>query len=288
MDDKEAPLIVGSAVCFRNAKALHSTDGPGPVSVPVEQQVGSELPFGVYRDHDVAVPRLRHLPTVHPVGWMNIGWGFALTLSALATYQTSGGQLNPAISLLMATLGNMPYSWVLPYSVAQLGGAFTGAALAYGVYYERSLRYLASLPSPGHLTACFTSWPSNASHTTAFIDQVAGTAVLAFFICACVDRRNKVSVFLQPLFFGFLLIMIGCALNLNVGYPINPARDLGPRIFAFLLFGMEVFSHSNYYFWIPVVAPFFGALIGGWLYQILIGVQIDKDPEEGYELKQAV
>ncbi|CAJ0580021.1 unnamed protein product, partial [Mesorhabditis spiculigera] len=219
---------------------------------------------------------------------VNIGWGFALTLSALATYQTSGGQLNPAISLLMATLGNMPYSWVLPYSIAQLSGAFTGAALAYGVYYERSLRYLAALPSPGHLTACFTSWPSNASHTTAFIDQVAGTAVLAFFICVCVDRRNKVPVFLQPLFFGFLLIMIGCALNLNVGYPINPARDLGPRIFAFLLFGMEVFSHSNYYFWIPVVAPFFGALIGGWLYQILIGVQIDKDPEEEYELKQAV
>ncbi|CAJ0952494.1 unnamed protein product, partial [Mesorhabditis belari] len=158
---------------------------------------------------------------------VNFGWGLALTFSALATYQTSGGHLNPAISLLMVTLEN---------------------------------------------------------NCTAFFDQIAGTGVLAFCICLCIDRRNKVPVFLQPLFFGLVLTMIGCSLSLNVGYPLNPARDLGPRLFAAYLYGIEAFSYHDWYFWIPLVAPCIGAIVGGWAYQIFIGIQIDDDHEE-YELK---
>lgn len=35
-------------------------------------------------------------------------------------------------------------------------------------------------------------------------------------------------------------------------------------------YGHEVWSAGNYYFWIPMVAPFFGCTFGGWLYDMFI------------------
>ncbi|KHJ90483.1 hypothetical protein OESDEN_09672 [Oesophagostomum dentatum] len=66
---------------------------------------------------------------------------------------------------------------------------------------------------------------------------------------------------------------------MNLGYPINPARDLGPRIFAFFIYGSQVFTYHNYYFWIPIVAPLFGGVIGAWLYHVFVGAHIPDDNE---------
>lgn len=53
----------------------------------------------------------------------------------------------------------------------------------------------------------------------------------------------------------------------ETGYAINLARDFGPRLMSYFLgYGNEVWSAGNYYFWVPMVAPFFGCLFGGWLY----------------------
>jgi len=38
----------------------------------------------------------------------------------------------------------------------------------------------------------------------------------------------------------------------------------------FLGYGHEVWAAGNYYFWIPMVAPFFGCTFGGWLYDMFI------------------
>ena len=53
----------------------------------------------------------------------------------------------------------------------------------------------------------------------------------------------------------------------ETGYAINLARDFGPRLMSYFLgYGHEVWSAGNYYFWVPMVAPFIGCLFGGWLY----------------------
>ena len=41
------------------------------------------------------------------------------------------------------------------------------------------------------------------------------------------------------------------------------------------------FRHKNW-FWVPVVGPFLGALIGAWLYQLTIGFHTPQDVEEKY------
>lgn len=54
-------------------------------------------------------------------------------------------------------------------------------------------------------------------------------------------------------------------------YALNMARDFGPRCMSYFLgYGSEVWTAGNYYFWIPIVAPFCGCLFGGFLYDLLI------------------
>lgn len=119
----------------------------------------------------------------------------------------------------------------------------------------------------------FTSFPAaHISNSGAFVDQVAGTALLLFFVCVVVDPRNNIPKYLHPLCFGFALIVIGFCYGMNVGYPINPARDFGPRLFAAVAgYGWGVFTYHNYYFWVPIVAPLIGGPLGALLYHTFIG-----------------
>ena len=46
-----------------------------------------------------------------------------------------------------------------------------------------------------------------------------------------------------PLFIGFVVTLIGMTFGMNSGYAINPARDLGPRLFTAIAgWGTEVFT----------------------------------------------
>lgn len=69
---------------------------------------------------------------------------------------------------------------------------------------------------------------------------------------------------------------------MNAGYAINPARDIGPRLFTLIAgYGWRVFSYRSYtWFWIPIVAPLIGGVIGAWMYQFIIGIHL---PDHTYE-----
>ena len=115
------------------------------------------------------------------------------------------------------------------------------------------------------------------------------TAVLLIAVCALSNKRNKLVANAQiPIAVGFVIVAIGVAFGkpqgpvrsrmiisilllvsgYNCGFPINPARDLSPRIFSYFVgYGKEVFTVGNYYFWIPCIGPVFGGLIGTWIYR---------------------
>ena len=106
-----------------------------------------------------------------------------------------------------------------------------------------------------------------------FVDQVVGTALLVGVIFGITDSRNSPApAGLAPVVVGLLVVLIGATFGFNSGYAINPARDFGPRLFTFLGgWGAEVFRAGNGWWWVPIVAPCVGAVLGGWLYDAFVG-----------------
>ncbi|EFO87521.1 hypothetical protein CRE_15828 [Caenorhabditis remanei] len=113
----------------------------------------------------------------------------------------------------------------------------------------------------------------------AIIDQIAGTLVLCLGVAAITDRRNEIPSFLQPAWIGALLAFLGMSMALNAGYAINPARDFAPRLFSLCAgYGWEVFSYRDYkWFWVPIICPMIGGVLGAWIYEFFIGYHIQDD-----------
>ncbi len=111
-----------------------------------------------------------------------------------------------------------------------------------------------------------------------FVDQVVGTALLVLVIFGMTDSRNAMPpAGLAPVIVGLIVLLIGATFGFNSGYAINPARDLGPRLFTAVAgWGGEVFRAGNGWWWVPVVAPCVGGVLGGWVYDALVGQQISQ------------
>jgi glycerol uptake facilitator-like aquaporin len=67
------------------------------------------------------------------------------------------------------------------------------------------------------------------------------------------------------------VLAIGMTYGLNAGYAINPARDFGPRLFTYLAgWGSQVFTAYNNWWWVPIVGPLCGGVLGGFVYDLLV------------------
>ncbi|MCP9263924.1 Aqp3 protein [Dirofilaria immitis] len=230
--------------------------------------------------------------TVNSWVQINIGWGFAITVSATSVSRLSGGHLNPAMSTLFFSMGALDILSFLIYIISQHIGAFCGAAATYAIYRDAINDYdggFRAVKGPNGTAQIFSTYPqSYMTHFGSYLDQTAGTGLLAFCVLSIIDPRNKIPPAAHPLLFGISLLVIGCGFGLNCGYPLNPARDFGPRIFTYFIYGNEVFTHPwSYWFLVPIIAPIIGALIGGWFYILLLGSHIPDELEKLSQQKES-
>ena len=156
--------------------------------------------------------------------------------------------------------------------------AFCGAGTAFFVYREAFNAFDGGTRRMD-TAGIFATYPgAHLSTMGGLIDQIVGTALLLMVIRGIGDARNNATGNLGPVVVGFLVMVIGMAFGLNAGYAINPARDLGPRLFTALAgWGGEVFRANNFYFWVPIVGPLVGGPLGAWIYDALIGNQFPKE-----------
>ncbi|OEU85152.1 MIP family channel protein [Streptomyces abyssalis] len=220
-----------------------------------------------------------------PANWLIIswGWGLAVVFGVYVAGGISGAHINPAVTLGFAVRGHFPWKKVLPYWAAQLVGAFIAAALVYATYHWAIDAFNAkegtgreeSLPT----FSIFATFPAEYfgnSWWGPFLDQIVGTAFLLLLVCALIDMRNTAPMSnMGPFLIGLVVVAIGLTYGTNAGYAINPARDFGPRLFTFFEgWGAIAFPGSfdwfSGYWWIPIVGPLIGGVIGALVYEHLI------------------
>ncbi|MEZ0110037.1 glycerol uptake facilitator protein [Catenulispora sp. EB89] len=209
-------------------------------------------------------------------------WGFGVLLGVYVAGKITGAHLNPAVTVALAAFGGFSWRKVLPYALAQTLGAFVAALVVRWNYTEVIAKF-----DPGHTIksqGIFSTLPGNGSLPVhmwgGFRDQIIGTAILLFCILAITDLRNtSPGANMAPVVVGLLVVAIGMAFGTDAGYAINPARDFGPRLASFFTGYGTAFrdQYGDLYFWVPIVAPIIGGLIGAWLYRVLIGTFLSDD-----------
>ncbi|WP_055691916.1 MIP/aquaporin family protein [Streptomyces prasinus] len=220
-----------------------------------------------------------------PANWLIIswGWGLAVVFGVYVAGGISGAHLNPAVTLSFAARRDFPWRKVLPYWLAQVVGAFVAAALIYACYRWAidAANTEAGIPRDESLAtySIFATFPAEYfgnSWWGPLLDQIVGTAILLLLICALIDTRNTAPMSnMGPFLIGLVVVAIGLTFGTNAGYAINPARDFGPRLFTFFEGWGSIalpgsFEWFSGYWWIPIVGPLIGGLVGTGVYDLII------------------
>jgi glycerol uptake facilitator protein len=234
--------------------------------------------------------------------WLLIawGWGLGVALGVYVAGGVSGAHLNPAVTLANALRRGFPWSKVLPYSAAQTLGAFAAAAMVYFNYhdaigsYEAAHNVVRNTADGVPTFSIFATFPAGYFDNWfgPFADEVIGTALLVCLIFALTDERNQPpKANIAPFIVGLVVVAIGISFGANSGYAINPARDLGPRLLAWIEGWGNIavpgdYGNVNSYMWIPIAGPLIGAGIGAYVYDFFIRDVLrarGEEPEPGVE-----
>jgi len=216
---------------------------------------------------------------------INLAWGLAVTMGIYAAGGVSGAHMNPAVTLALAVHRGFPWKKVLPYWGAQVTGAFAGAAVTFLTYREAFNHFdggARQVLGPHGTAGIFATYPQPflSNVPGGLVDQVVGTGLLLLLIFGIGDARNLAPEPRQaPVLVGLLVMLIGMAFGFNAGYAINPARDFGPRLFTLIAgWGGEVFRAGHHWWWVPIVGPLVGGVLGGFVYDRLILRFHHRDP----------
>lgn len=216
-------------------------------------------------------------PYQHAYWGVCIAWGLAVTLAIYCTASVSGCHANPAVTLALACFRKFSWRKVIPYSLAQTAGGFIGAIVVYQLFgpvidlFNNSHHLLRS--AGGAAGVFFTHRGLAITTMHAFGDEIVLTALLIFGIFAITEKYNEQAPGANSgaLIIGFLVATIGASMGYLEAWPMNPARDFGPRLFCFFAgWGAAALPSPDHYWWVPIVGPLIGGVLGGGAYQLLI------------------
>jgi len=179
-----------------------------------------------------------------------IAFGGVVMCMVYATGHISGAHINPAVTIAFAASKHFPLRAVAPYVVAQCAGALLASAA-----------HLATFGGQAARAAQFgATSPVGITPAGAFVFEVILTFILMFVIMAVATDARVVR--------GVAGLAIGAAVCIDClaagkccGASMNPARSLGPAVFA----GGEAIGHL----WLYVCAPVVGAVAAAYAYELV-------------------
>ena len=231
-----------------------------------------------------------------------IVWGLAIMLAIFCVDSISGAHLNPAMTVSFAFWGRHPWKHVLPYVASQLAGAILAASILFFLFQGflvakenekqvtrgsegsivTAMCYGEYSPNPGSIAtsqgpfrqADWDELRSKFGQGSAFIAEFLGTMILAMVVFAVTDSKNtaRPGANLAPVFIGLTVSALISVLAPLTQAGFNPARDFGPRVFAYFAgWGKVALPGLDNSSWLLVyiVAPIMGAVAGGGAYRFL-------------------
>jgi glycerol uptake facilitator protein len=223
-----------------------------------------------------------------------IAWGFAVALAVYVTASMSGTHINPAVTLALAATGRFPWRKVPQYIASQIVGAFLGAVALMTINSSAFHRFAEAndltIGGPGSEKLAMMLIPvsphpwivgvgpeayAQVPVWRGFFAEAIATGLLVIFVLTLLERRSVNAP--APWFFPVALA-VGVTMLVYVTAPqtmtsLNPARDLGPRIFLLLYgFGEIAFPgvRDGGSLLVTVGGPIVGGLVGGFFFDQVI------------------
>lgn len=205
------------------------------------------------------------------------GWATAVFLGYAASAGISGAHLNPGVTLSAAVFRKFSWRKVPGYIIAQFLGGYVGALIMYGTYIQAFNDYeggigVRTVTGDKASAGVFCTFAQEFLSTRGqFVSELVASALLQIGIFSMSDPHNAPQGNMFPFGLFILIFGIGTSYGYLTGYAINLARDFGPRLAAATVgYGSELFSVRHHYFWVPVVVPIIGCLLGALMYDVLI------------------
>jgi MIP family channel proteins len=219
-------------------------------------------------------------------------WGVAISLAIYAVGAISGAHINPAMTLAFAAFRGFPKHKVPAYLASQLAGAFLAAAVLHGLFasviinFEAAHHLTRGAPGselsamvygeyfPNPAIAQQQGWSvQTISLAQAMLAEALGTAFLAFFVFAVTEATNAGGPgrHLAPLFIGLTVSILISVIAPLTQAGFNPARDFGPRLFAWMAGwgSVAIPGPRGGFFTVYILSPVVGALTGAGCFQLV-------------------
>ncbi len=171
-----------------------------------------------------------------------VGTALAFGLAVIAMAYTIGGisgcHINPAITLGVWMSGRMSGKDAIMYMLFQIIGAIIGAAILFALTPTGGLGQ----------NAC----QEGISTATGFVAELVFTFVFVLVVLGTTDSEKGAGN-LAGLAIGLTLVLVHLVCIRYTGTSVNPARSIGPAIFA----GGEALNQL----WIFILAPLCGGAL---------------------------
>ena len=181
---------------------------------------------------------------------ISLAFGLSIVAAAYSLGPVSGAHLNPAVSLGALMAGRMPSSDFVGYVIAQIVGAIL-AALVIMIIASGNADYSVAENGLGQ-NGYGAGYLGEYSVLSAFLFEVVATFLFVTVILGATRDTGGAGAF-AGLAIGLTLAAIHLV-GINItGVSVNPARSIGPALFA----GGQALADL----WLFIVAPFVGAAL---------------------------
>ncbi|MDE5662638.1 MAG: aquaporin [Muribaculaceae bacterium] len=204
-------------------------------------------------------------------GISTLGVAFAFGLSVIAMAYTigniSGCHINPAITFGVWASGRMSGKEAGGYMVFQTIGAIIASAVIYFLVHSGNVAGIEAIFNDTTTTGANSFLPGNL--VPAFVAEFIFTFIFVLVVLGTTDIKKGAGAF-AGLAIGLTLVLVHIACIPITGTSVNPARSIGPAIFACIEGNCTPLSQL----WLFIVAPLCGALLSAALWK---GLASDKN-----------